>query len=138
MAVRKHGGHITDMFVTHPMQMHVWGNGARVLHTVDLHAAGEPARVVVGGMPHVPGKTMYEKRAYIMENLDGIRKLLLLEPRGCVNSQEVHFPFMFLVRTSLFIHYFGTFTFLTATRVKTPTSSCRRALPHQTPSLALW
>jgi proline racemase len=71
------------------MQMHVWGHGARVLHTVDLHAAGEPARVVVGGMPHVPGKTMYEKRAYIMENLDGIRKLLLLEPRGCANSQEV-------------------------------------------------
>lgn len=67
-------------------QLSSWGIGARVLTTVDCHAAGEPARVVVGGMPHVPGATMYEKRAYIMEHLDGIRKLLLLEPRGYVTS----------------------------------------------------
>lgn len=62
--------------------MRVWANGARVLHAVDLHAGGEPARVVLGGVPHVPGQTMYEKRAYVMKHLDGIRKLLLLEPRG--------------------------------------------------------
>jgi hypothetical protein len=45
---------------------------------------------------------------------------------------------MFLVRTSHYSFVFSTLLLLTATRVKTPTSSCRRALPHQTPSLALW
>ena len=49
---------------------------------------GEPARVVVGGVPHVPGENGMEKRAYFMENLDGLRKALLLEPRGypCQNA----------------------------------------------------
>ena len=33
-----------------------------VLQVVDCHAGGEPARVVVGGLPAVAGATMYEKR----------------------------------------------------------------------------
>jgi len=65
--------------------------GTRMLTTVDCHCGGEPARVVTGGMPHVPGKTMYEKRQYIMDNLDHIRKILLLEPRGypCQNADII-------------------------------------------------
>jgi proline racemase len=49
---------------------------------VDLHAAGEPGRVILGGVPNVPGKTMFEKRTYMERHLDGIRKLMLREPRG--------------------------------------------------------
>ena len=42
-------------------------------------------------MPHVPGRTMMEKRNYMMENLDHYRKLLLLEPRGypCQNANVI-------------------------------------------------
>ncbi|CAK0849020.1 unnamed protein product [Prorocentrum cordatum] len=68
-------------------------SGRRVLQVVDCHAAGEPARVVVGGLPTVPGATMLEKRAHVMEHLDGLRKLLITEPRGypCQNANLV-FP----------------------------------------------
>ncbi len=55
---------------------------ARMLMAVDLHAAGEPGRVIMGGVPDVPGRTMFEKRIYFEKHLDGIRKLMLREPRG--------------------------------------------------------
>jgi hypothetical protein len=48
------------------------------LRSIDLHAAGEPARVIVGGMPAVEGTTMMEKRKTLMDQMDYIRKLLLL------------------------------------------------------------
>ena len=43
---------------------------------------GEPARVVVGGMPNIQGVSMADKRVDLMTNHDNIRKLLLQEPRG--------------------------------------------------------
>ncbi|WP_144158067.1 proline racemase family protein [Paraburkholderia sp. BCC1885] len=49
---------------------------------IDAHSAGAPARVVVGGVPAVPGSTIAEKRVHLMENRDEIRKLLMYEPRG--------------------------------------------------------
>jgi proline racemase len=60
---------------------------------VDLHAGGEPARVVIGGMPFVQGTTMREKRETLMTKMDHIRKILLLEPRGypCQNANII-FP----------------------------------------------
>ena len=63
----------------------------RRLQVIDCHAAGEPARVVVGGLPHIPGATMLEKRAHMMEHHDDLRKLLLHEPRGypCQNADFV-------------------------------------------------
>eukprot|EP00747_Dinoflagellata_sp_TGD_P129979 gnl/TRDRNA2_/TRDRNA2_174766_c0_seq1.p1 gnl/TRDRNA2_/TRDRNA2_174766_c0~~gnl/TRDRNA2_/TRDRNA2_174766_c0_seq1.p1 ORF type:complete len:384 (-),score=63.53 gnl/TRDRNA2_/TRDRNA2_174766_c0_seq1:83-1234(-) len=65
--------------------------GRRMLQVVDCHAEGEPARVVVGGMPHVPGSTVMEKRRYMMDHLDGLRKLLITEPRGypCQNANVI-------------------------------------------------
>eukprot|EP01059_Diplonema_ambulator_P019618 TRINITY_DN33241_c1_g1_i1.p1 TRINITY_DN33241_c1_g1~~TRINITY_DN33241_c1_g1_i1.p1 ORF type:complete len:386 (+),score=122.49 TRINITY_DN33241_c1_g1_i1:101-1159(+) len=58
------------------------------IKTIDVHCCGEPARVVVGGLPDVVGSTMIEKRQYCMDKLDHIRKLLLTEPRGypCQNA----------------------------------------------------
>lgn len=53
-----------------------------MLMAVDLHAAGEPGRVILGGIPDVPGESMFEKRSYFEQHLDGLRKLMLREPRG--------------------------------------------------------
>lgn len=39
-------------------------------------------RVVTGGIPHIPGNTAYDKMKWLEANDDGLRKLLLREPRG--------------------------------------------------------
>ena len=54
----------------------------RAIQAVDLHAAGEHARVIVGGVPDVPGDSMFEKMQYLQRHADGLRKLMLREPRG--------------------------------------------------------
>lgn len=53
-----------------------------VLTTIDAHAAGEPLRIVTGGLPDLPGSTILEKRRYMQEHYDHIRKALMWEPRG--------------------------------------------------------
>ncbi len=55
---------------------------SRMIQAVDAHACGEPGRVIVGGVPDVPGQTMFEKMTYLQEHRDGLRKLMLREPRG--------------------------------------------------------
>ncbi|HID62421.1 MAG TPA: hypothetical protein EYP49_06725 [Anaerolineae bacterium] len=50
--------------------------------TVDSHTAGEPTRLVIAGLPPIPGRTINDKRLYISENLDHVRLLLTREPRG--------------------------------------------------------
>lgn len=55
---------------------------ARMLQAVDLHAAGEPGRVVVGGVLDVPGATMLDKAHHLERHGDELRRLLLREPRG--------------------------------------------------------
>ena len=55
---------------------------SRVIQAVDAHAGGEPGRVIVGGVPHIPGATMYDKMLYLRDNADWLRKLMLREPRG--------------------------------------------------------
>ena len=54
----------------------------QLVHAIDLHAAGEPGRVIVGGVLDVPGKTMFEKMKYFERNLDDLRLRMLREPRG--------------------------------------------------------
>lgn len=49
---------------------------------IDLHACGEPGRVIIGGVLDVPGKTMFEKKQYLEQHMDGLRKRMLREPRG--------------------------------------------------------
>jgi len=56
--------------------------GARVLTTLDMHAAGEPLRIVTGGYPDLPGATMLERRRYARERHDDLRRALMWEPRG--------------------------------------------------------
>ena len=54
----------------------------KMIHAIDLHACGEPGRVIVGGVLDVPGNTMFEKMQYLATKGDGLRKLMLNEPRG--------------------------------------------------------
>ncbi len=65
------------------MAMH-WNPPAdwKVVTSIDAHAAGEPLRVIVEGIPEIPGRTILEKRRYFLENLDHFRKGLMWEPRG--------------------------------------------------------
>ena len=56
--------------------------GWMVIKTIDAHAAGEPLRLVVDGLPPIPGRTILEKQRYAKENLDHLRTALLWEPRG--------------------------------------------------------
>ncbi|MEU1301664.1 proline racemase family protein [Streptomyces shenzhenensis] len=49
---------------------------------IDAHSAGAPARVVIGGAPHVSGGTMEEIRATYEREHDDVRKFLMYEPRG--------------------------------------------------------
>jgi proline racemase/trans-L-3-hydroxyproline dehydratase len=57
-------------------------NIKKIVTTVDAHTAGEATRIVTGGIPHIPGKTMAEKKVWIQEHLDDLRKMLMWEPRG--------------------------------------------------------
>ena len=55
---------------------------ARMIQAVDAHAAGEPGRVIVGGVLDVPGATMFEKMQHLATHGDTLRRLMLREPRG--------------------------------------------------------
>ncbi len=52
------------------------------VRTVDYHTAGEPFRIVTGGVPPLQGATVPERRRWAMEHLDDVRALLCREPRG--------------------------------------------------------
>lgn len=49
---------------------------------VDMHAAGEPVRIVTGGYPPLEGTTLLEKRRFVRDRLDRVRTRLMHEPRG--------------------------------------------------------
>ncbi|MEW6321915.1 MAG: proline racemase family protein [Acidobacteriota bacterium] len=52
------------------------------IRTIDAHAAGEPLRLVVDGLPSPEGGTMLAKRAWAQRHIDHFRQALMLEPRG--------------------------------------------------------
>ena len=54
----------------------------RVIEAVDAYAAGEPGRVIVGGVPDVPGASMFEKMRWLSTEGDDLRRRMLQEPRG--------------------------------------------------------
>ena len=56
--------------------------GAQTICTLDMHTGGEPLRIVTGGLPHLPGRTVLEKRAWFRAHFDSIRTALMWEPRG--------------------------------------------------------
>lgn len=52
------------------------------IKTIDAHAAGEPLRVIVHGIPHLQGDSILARRQYLKKKLDHLRKILMWEPRG--------------------------------------------------------
>ena len=47
---------------------------ARMIQAGDVHAAGEPGRVIVGGVLDVPGATMLEKAQHLEHHADTLRR----------------------------------------------------------------
>jgi trans-L-3-hydroxyproline dehydratase len=85
-----------------------WQPKPDALHvtTIDAHAAGEPLRIVTGGLPELPGATILERRRYMQKHLDHVRRALMWEPRGHFNmygcivtppvSREAHLGVLFM------------------------------------------
>ena len=63
----------------------------RTFTVVGCHAEGEVGRVVTGGLPPIPGHTMFDKKRHMERHMDDIRKIILFEPRGAaaVNANIV-------------------------------------------------
>lgn len=55
---------------------------SRLFNVVDSHTAGHPTRTVMSGIPPLRGRTVLEQRNDFRDNHDGLRTLLLHEPRG--------------------------------------------------------
>ncbi|MEV0386123.1 proline racemase family protein [Nonomuraea sp. NPDC050643] len=53
-----------------------------MITTVDYHTAGEPFRIVTGGVPEIAGEDVLARRTTAMAELDDVRRLLCHEPRG--------------------------------------------------------
>lgn len=53
-----------------------------VLDAIEVHAEGEPGRILTSAAGLVQGETMAERLQYCKENLDWLRRLMLHEPRG--------------------------------------------------------
>ncbi|MVW86801.1 proline racemase family protein [Pseudomonas sp. PB101] len=56
----------------------------KTLQMADVHCEGEIGKVITGGVIDIPGKTMLDKMNYINEVDDSLRRLVILEPRGCL------------------------------------------------------
>lgn len=54
----------------------------QIISAIDTHTAGEPTRIIMSGLPPIPGSTMAVKKHYMKQHLDHIRTLLMQEPRG--------------------------------------------------------
>ncbi len=55
----------------------------RWVQIVDTHTAGEPTRIVLGGLPHtIHGPTMGERQTWLADHAEDLRQFLLQEPRG--------------------------------------------------------
>ncbi len=54
----------------------------RIITCIDSHTGGEPTRIITSGFPPIPGKTILEKREYVLQHYDDLRKMLMFEPRG--------------------------------------------------------
>jgi proline racemase len=56
--------------------------GTQVVTSIDVHAEGEAGRILTGSHLLVRGETWAERMRWCATHLDGLRRLLLREPRG--------------------------------------------------------
>lgn len=54
----------------------------QMFSAIDSHTAGEPARIIINGLPEIPGNSMDEKKQYLLNHFDSLRTSLMHEPRG--------------------------------------------------------
>ncbi len=54
----------------------------RLIQTINSHTEGNSTRVIVGGVPVPPGKTLLERREWLWRHDDDLRRVLNFEPRG--------------------------------------------------------
>lgn len=52
------------------------------LDAIEVHAEGEPGRIITNAAGLVEGTTMAERFAFCRDHLDGLRRAILREPRG--------------------------------------------------------
>jgi proline racemase len=57
-------------------------SGWERVSVIEAHTGGEPFRVVVDGMPEIPGSTVLARRQFAREHLDDLRRAMMWEPRG--------------------------------------------------------
>ena len=55
---------------------------AKTIETIDTHTMGQPTRIIKSGVINIPGATMAEKKQYLINHKDDVRKTLMHEPRG--------------------------------------------------------
>src|SRR5688500_10097310 len=55
---------------------------SRMITAVDAHAEGEPGRVITAGVGPIPGETVFAQMLHLRDHGDGLRRLMLREPRG--------------------------------------------------------
>lgn len=55
---------------------------ARRIKAIEVHAEGEPGRVITDGYPEPPGNTMLAKMQWLETNADNLRLWMLREPSG--------------------------------------------------------
>lgn len=53
-----------------------------IFDVIYTHTEGEPLCIVHNGIPYPVGSTILEKRAFLIEHYDWVRKALMQEPRG--------------------------------------------------------
>lgn len=61
-------------------------NSSTLLSIVNAHCEGVVCDVLIGGLPPIKGDSVLEKKHYFNDNFDGIRRLLLSEPRGAATQ----------------------------------------------------
>jgi len=59
---------------------------SQTITVVGAHAEGEVGRVITGGVLPTVGSTMFERMQSMQRDNDGVRRMLLFDPRGSVNT----------------------------------------------------
>jgi proline racemase len=55
---------------------------SRTIQVLDLHTGGEPLRVITAGYPPIPDAPILERRRWVREHADDVRRIACYEPRG--------------------------------------------------------
>jgi len=57
----------------------------RLVKSIDAHAGGQPLRLIVEGFPRPHGRSLAQQRDWLKKNADGLRRAIVLPPRGHVD-----------------------------------------------------